>query len=62
VNLHPGDRAKVWRTRDVRGHVSPELTTWYYLVPLGDRTVIGYADGWREACLQVADELRRATA
>lgn len=53
-------KARVWRTRDGRGRVSPELTTWNYSVPLPDRTVIGYAVDRREAYRQVAHLLRGA--
>lgn len=52
-------KARVWRTRTRRGHLSSELTTWNYLVPLTHATVIGYATSWREAIRQVCDRLRR---
>jgi hypothetical protein len=51
-------KARVWRTRTARGHISPELTTWSYLVERPDRSVIGLAVDRAEACKQVAKELR----
>lgn len=54
------EKPRIWRTRDGRGHVSPELTTWHYSVPLPGRTVIGRADTWTVALAQVAHRLRRA--
>lgn len=53
------NKARIWRTRTRRGHLSPETTTWNYLVPLAHTTVIGYATSHQEAIRQVCDRLRR---
>ena len=61
MNIDTG-KARVWRTRNRRGHIDPRVTTWHFLVPLPDATVIGYAVSHREALAQVCHRLRRAAA
>ncbi len=60
--IEQNKKAKVWRTRNARGQISPELTTWSYLVPLPWCTVIGKADTHRDAWEQALGWLRRRAA